>query len=81
MGIDKDTLNKVDGAVGTGGDADSIFVIAFDLSTGKSKIINISRDTMTEIGIYATNGSYIGEKKGADSSCLRLRRRKRYKLP
>ena len=80
MGIDKDTLNKVDGAVGTGGDADSIFVIAFDLSTGKSKIINISRDTMTEIGIYATNGSYIGEKKaqialayaygdGRDTSC------------
>lgn len=63
MGIDKDTLNKVGGEVGTGGDADSIFVIALNVDTGKSKIINISRDTMAEIGIYSTNGSYIGEKK------------------
>ncbi|MBQ5346780.1 MAG: hypothetical protein IIU39_01835, partial [Ruminococcus sp.] len=63
MGIDKDTLNKVGGTVGTGGDADSIFVIAYDLSSGKSKLINISRDTMAEIGIYSTNGAYIGEKK------------------
>ncbi len=63
MGIDKDTLNKVDGEVGAGGDADSIFIIALDLSTGKSKLINISRDTMTDIGIYSTDGSYIGERK------------------
>jgi anionic cell wall polymer biosynthesis LytR-Cps2A-Psr (LCP) family protein len=63
MGIDKDTLNKVGGTVGTGADADSIFVIAYDLSSGKSKLINISRDTMAEIGIYSTNGAYIGEKK------------------
>ncbi|MEE3428109.1 MAG: LCP family protein [Ruminococcus sp.] len=63
MGVDKNTLNNVDGDVGTGGDADSIFIIAMDLSNGKSKLINISRDTMTEIGIYSPNGSYIGEKK------------------
>lgn len=80
MGIDKDTLNKVGGEVGTGGDADSIFVIALDISSGKSKLVNISRDTMTDIGIYSTSGSYIGEKKaqialayaygnGRDTSC------------
>lgn len=63
MGIDKDKLNKVGGEVGTGGDADSLFVIAYDLESGKSKMINISRDTMAEIGIYSTSGAYIGEKK------------------
>jgi LCP family protein required for cell wall assembly len=63
MGIDKDTLNKVDGEVGTGGDADTIFIATLDINTGKSKFINISRDTMAEIGIYSPSGSYIGEKK------------------
>ena len=63
MGIDKDTLNKIDGEIGAGGDADSIFVATIDLQNGKTKFINISRDTMAEIGIYSTSGSYVGEKK------------------
>ncbi len=63
MGIDKNKLSKVGKDIGTGGDADSIFVIAMDLSKSSTKIINISRDTMTNIGIYSPNGSYVGEKK------------------
>ena len=62
MGIDKDSLSTIDGQVGTGGDADSIFVLTLDLSNGRMKLINISRDTMTDIGIYSPSGGYIGEK-------------------
>ncbi len=80
MGIDKDTLNDVGGDIGTGGDADSIFVITLDLSNGKTKLLNISRDTMTDIAIYSPSGSYVGDKKaqlalayaygdGRDTSC------------
>lgn len=63
MGIDKDNLSTIDGQVGTGGDADSLFVITMDLSNGKTKLINISRDLMTDIGIYSTSGGYVGEKR------------------
>lgn len=63
MGIDKNKLNKVGNDIGTGGDADSIFLITMDLSNGTMKLINISRDTMTNIGIYSPNGAYVGEKK------------------
>lgn len=63
MGIDKESLTKIDGQVGAGGDADSLFVLTLDLATGKTKIINISRDTMTDIGLYSTSGGYIGEKR------------------
>lgn len=80
MGIDKQELSNIDGQIGTGGDADSIFVLTLDFSTGKTKIINISRDTMTDIGIYSTGGGYVGEKRtqlalsyaygdGKDTSC------------
>lgn len=62
MGIDKDTLSTIDGQVGTGGDADSLFVVTLDLANGKTKLLNISRDTMTDIGIYSPSGGYIGEK-------------------
>jgi LCP family protein required for cell wall assembly len=63
MGIDKDSLGSIDGQVGTGGDADSIFLLTMDLETGESTIVNISRDTMAEIGVYAVNGTYVGTKK------------------
>ncbi len=80
MGIDKDEFSDVDGEIGTGGNADSIFVITLDLHDGTTKLINISRDTMTDIGIYSPSGKYVGQKNaqialayaygdGRDTSC------------
>ncbi len=80
MGIDRETLGNVDGHVGTGGDSDALFLITIDTETGNTNLINISRETMTDIGIYSTDGNYIETKKaqiclayaygdGAETSC------------
>ncbi|MCH5298713.1 MAG: LCP family protein [Ruminococcus sp.] len=63
MGIDRDSIDDVDEYEGTGGDADTIFVLTLDLETGRTTIINISRDTMAEIGIYSDEGAYVGTRE------------------
>lgn len=80
MGIDKETLGNVDGHIGTGGNADALFLITIDTETGDTNLVNISRETMTDIGIYSSEGNYIETQKaqiclayaygdGAESSC------------
>lgn len=79
MGIDRETLGNVDGHVGTGGDADALFLITIDTETGDTNLVNISRETMTDIGIYS-DGNYVESTKaqiclayaygnGAETSC------------
>ncbi len=63
MGIDKESFSSDSDDIGTGGDADTLFLLAMDLESGNAKIITISRDTMAEIGVYSPNGSYIGTRK------------------
>ena len=63
MGVDRNSIDDVDEQEGTGGDADTIFVLTLDLETGKTSIINISRDTMAEIGIYSDEGAYVGTRE------------------
>lgn len=60
MGIDRDSIDDTDAQEGSGGDADTIFVLTLDLESGETSIINISRDTMAEIGIYSDEGAYVG---------------------
>lgn len=80
MGVDKDTLGDDNGVVGSGGQADTIFLLSMDMDTQKYSVINISRDTYTDIGVYSTEGKYIGMEKhqlclaysygdGMDKSC------------
>lgn len=64
MGVDKNSINDTETEEGTGGgDADTIFVLTLDLESGKTTIINVSRDTMAEIGIYSDEGAYVGSKE------------------
>lgn len=58
LGIDKEEINQ-NGIVGSAGQADTIMVIAFDTQTGEAKLISIPRDTITEIDIYAKDGSFL----------------------
>ncbi len=61
MGIDRKSINEIDSGQGTGGgDADTIFVLTLDLESGRTNIINISRDTMAEIATYSEEGAYLG---------------------
>lgn len=68
LGVDKDNLGTVDGVVGTGGQADAVYLIAMDTDTAKMKVICISRDTLCDINIYSKDGEFIGTKK--EQLCL-----------
>ncbi len=61
MGIDKRELEETE-VLGTGGQADVIVLLAVDTKTGKISMINISRDTMTDVTVYSANGGYVGSE-------------------
>lgn len=62
MGVDKRELQETE-VQGTGGQADVIVLLAVDTKTGKISMINISRDTMTDVTVYSANGGYVGSEK------------------
>lgn len=63
LGIDKKTENieKAEAVSGEGGQADAIFLLSLDPRGGQMKIFGISRDTMTRISNYDTEGNLIGK--------------------
>lgn len=61
MGIDKRNLDDST-ITGSKGQADVIVLMAVDTKTGKTTMINISRDTMTDVTIYSANGGYVGSE-------------------
>lgn len=67
MGIDKTDIHKTS-AIGENGQADAIFILAIDTKTGKTTIIPVVRDTVADVDIYSTGGSYIGSQK--EQVCL-----------
>ncbi len=81
IGVDKrDGLGLEDEMVGTGGQADALYLIALDTATGETDVIGISRDIYSDIGVYSTDGVYTGTEKaqlclafaygdGKDTSC------------
>lgn len=62
MGVDKRELEETE-VKGTGGQADVIVLLAVDTKTGKISMINISRDTMTDVTVYSANGGYVGSEE------------------
>ncbi len=80
IGIDKATMGLDNGIVGTGGQSDTIAILAYDVSTGGSKIIVVPRETMVDVSTFDINGCYLDIKKmqiclayaygdGAKTSC------------
>lgn len=78
IGVDKDELGVEEG---TGGQADAIYMIALDTATGKTTVIAVPRDIVTDIGIYSPEGEYLKTEKhqlclayaygdGRKTSCL-----------
>lgn len=67
MGIDRDDVNQNYGS-GKNGQADVVFVATIDTKTKKACIIPISRETMVDINLYTSNGSYAGTKN--EQLCL-----------
>lgn len=62
LGVDKEEINQ-NGIVGSAGQADTIIVIAIDTETGEAKIIPIPRDTVSDIDVYAKDGSFLRTEK------------------
>lgn len=85
MGIDREDLENGDSVVGANGQADSIFVVALDSTNGTVKIVNISRDTMTDVDLYNVDNEYVKTNKmqlclayaygdGKESSCENVKK-------
>ncbi len=64
IGVDN-TKRQSGGAFVTGraGQADAIYLIVTDTSTSKIDIIGIPRDSMVDIDIYSSAGTFIGSEK------------------
>lgn len=58
MGIDKSDISST-GKNGSNGQADAVYAVTIDTKTGKTTVLCISRDTMTDIQIYSGEGNYI----------------------
>ncbi len=83
MGVDKESLEENNGAIGTSGQADADIVGTIDIQTGEINIITIPRDTMVDIDIFSKNGKFIGTENrqlclayaygdGGESSCTNV---------
>lgn len=84
MGIDNVNNEQEDGTVDSLGDsgmADCLFLVVSDKDTGKSQIIGINRDTMTDVDMLDIYGEYFrtanlqialshGYGDGKEQSCL-----------
>lgn len=64
MGIDNERKQS-NGAyvVGRAGQADAVYLIAVDTATGKTTVIGIPRDIITDVDLYTTSGSFMETQK------------------
>ncbi len=57
MGIDNREL-KENATAGTAGQADALYLFTYNSQNGKIKVLNLNRDTMTDISRYDAAGTY-----------------------
>ena len=62
MGIDRRDFSTPN-EQGTGGQADVIVLMAMDMKNRKVSLLNIPRDTMTDVSIFSVSGYYVGMEK------------------
>lgn len=61
MGVDRQLSD--DKVTGIAGQADAIAVIAMDFTKGKATLIEVPRDTITDVAVYSVGGAYTGMQK------------------
>ncbi|MBQ0083779.1 MAG: LCP family protein [Clostridiales bacterium] len=61
--IGTDNVKTNEATPGKAGQADGLFVFAMDTKTGKTSILAIPRDSMTDISLYSNNGNYAGTER------------------
>ncbi len=57
MGVDHDEF-KDDAVPSTAGQADALYLMTYNISTGKIKVLALNRDIMTDISRYDSEGNY-----------------------
>ncbi len=60
LGVDSRQDILLEKTPGTGGQADTILLVVVDEDSHTLKMINVSRDTVTTVDVYDTNGIYSG---------------------
>lgn len=60
MGVDQNQFEGGNYGVGQAGRADALVLAALDTKSGRLTLINISRDSITEINMYDEQGTWIG---------------------
>lgn len=63
IGVDKKQLGIDYGHIGTGGQADAVYLLTVDTLNSKYNVIAISRETMIDVNVYSTTGNYEGVEK------------------
>ena len=58
LGVDKSEPVTLQNTAGTAGQADCIMLLSFNRDTKQAEILQISRDSMTDVDIYDINGEY-----------------------
>lgn len=64
MGIDSHSGISQTKTPGKAGQADALILVVINPETAEIQVINVNRDSMTDIEIYDTAGVYIGKEKG-----------------
>lgn len=60
LGVDKNVKTDVDNVPGYGGQSDTIILMVMDKKEKTVSLLEISRDTMTDIKIYSESGDLVG---------------------
>lgn len=72
MGSDRDAeitrVSPAEGDYATGGQADSLFLASMNVDTGDINMVNISRETMTDVNVYTASGKAAGSRN--EQICL-----------
>lgn len=63
MGVDKYKIEQGETVIGNSGQADMLMLAIMDTESGKVKLWNISRDSMTDVDIYNVDGEYVRTEK------------------
>lgn len=59
MGIDRKDLGTQDGVVGTGGQADAIYIAIVDTKNNDVSLLSVSRDSMVDVDLYSESGKFL----------------------
>ena len=73
MGIDKSSFDGASDIKGENGQADVLILVAMEPAPQQQSVLDISRDTMTDVAVYSASGYYVGNCKRTDLPFICLR--------